>query len=147
MSELEMLIVMGKIVFVSLAGFLFALGGWKQKGWRRIGVPLAIVLMTVFTYQLDWWRYIIIALGYHLALRMPYGENHNLLQRIVTSGCYGLMSITFMYPDFVGVGINTIWTILVFQLAWWLSNKKGLTWKKAEWIIGIGIALTIIWRR
>jgi len=129
-----------------ISGFLFALGGYKQKLWRRLGIALVALISSIMWDKLPFYRYCLVPLVYFGVLSLPYGENHKNWQRWITGGALGFASITFLYPNISLVIINTLVTAIGFQIIWWLSNKKGLTWKIAEWLIGILIGFTLIFR-
>ncbi len=153
-TEKKMLIIMGIIALVAIflfgwyavipiCGFLFALGGYKQKLWRRLGIALVALGVALLGYPgLIWWRYALVPIVYFGVLSMPYGENHSDLQRMVTGALMGLATIIFT-TWWIAL-INAVIVCLGFQLIWYLSNKKGLTWKIAEGIIGGLLGLTLI---
>lgn len=137
---------LGKYIIVPLSGFLFALGGYSQKLWRRLGIAMIALISSLLVDKLSFWRYCLVPFVYFGVLSLPYGENHKNWQRWITGFLFGFASITFLYPNIWLSLINGIVTGLGFQLVWYLSNKKGLTWKIAEWIIGVLIGLTLVFR-
>jgi hypothetical protein len=52
-------------------GFLYALGGYRQKNWRRLGLPFVLLLASLLFGSFSWWV-VLSALLLGLSLRLPF---------------------------------------------------------------------------
>ena len=124
------------IILLPLSSFLFMLGGYRWKGWRRFVLPLCFSLVC-FIYSVTLWQILLLGLFGYISFSLPYGENSLWIQRVVTAITFGLIGIS--------LGFDWLMVVppIVFIVGWILSNMAGLQWKIVEAITGLVIALPI----
>ena len=130
-----------QILLLTQGGFLFALGGWKWKGWRRFIMPVVTgVLLSL--YSVVFWKCILAGVILLGVTHLPYGKNNSFFERFLVGG-------TYVLPSFV-LGL-TWWALItpivfeiLFELSNWKETEKDFTWKVVEFLIGVCIQATII---
>ena len=124
------------IILLPLSSLLWMLGGWKWKPLRRYILPLVFftaIILNQFSIQKAVWVSLISILSFSL----PYGENSNWGERIITAISFGCISLPLGFHWFC------ILPPITFILTWILSNEYKLQWKICEAMIGFMVALPI----
>ena len=124
------------IILLPLSSFLFMLGGWKWKGWRRFLLPLcwfsACLICDVTLVK----ALLVLIIGV-LSTSLPYGDNSSWAMRIITAITFGIIGIP--------LGVTPLMLVppVVFLLGWVASNKLKLQWKITEALTGMAVAIPI----
>ena len=125
------------LILLPISSFLFMLGGWKWKGWRRFLLPL-IFILTCLAFKVEPWRAWTLGLFALISFSLPYGENSTWKMRVFTAITFGLIGIP------LGLNWMMILPPVVFLAGWIASNGKlKVQWKIIEGITGFAIALPI----
>jgi len=136
MKELWMILIM-----VTGSG-LWALGGWRNKVWRRYAMPIVLYGL-LFLFGVGWLRGLV-AMGILCGVtHLGYGDSTPWWGKILVGTSYAL-------PSIVITGL-TIWTPLVplvflttFALSRWKPTANDFTWKICEYSVGSVIAISLI---
>lgn len=85
---------MVKILVWCIIPTLWALGGYKWRYWRRIGVPLVLTLLCL--PLLKWWSFLFFGLLYGTTT-LPYGDEKSDLPRWLCGLAYALPLVFIAY--------------------------------------------------
>lgn len=125
---------------------LYIIGGWKQKNWRRLGLPLALLVFGSLFGGLSW-RLVASAFLLGCALRLPFtliGDSvhaspWNWVWIWVFGGLLALPALVLR------LDLPTVLVPLLVQGLWGtLSNLKSVSqyapWKWVESVVGASVA-------
>ena len=124
------------IILLPVSSFLFMLGGWRWKGWRRFVLPICL-LSVCLLYSVPLAQALAVAILCMIVTSLPYGENSTWTMRIITAISFGMIGLP------LGFDFLMIIPPVVFLTGWLFSNKYGLQHKIVEGLSGIAIALPI----
>lgn len=129
-----------------LWSLLWILGGWKQKNWRRLGVPISLVLFGWLFGSVSY-RLLLSALLLGLALRLPFtlvGDSlhawwGNWVWVWVVGGLYGTPALV-LRQEWIAVLVP----LIVLGFLGTASNLPKLSryapWKMVEAFVGASVA-------
>ena len=134
------------IVMMGLGVVLWALGGYRWKGYRRIVLPISLFIC-LYLYPLSLWQSFVSSLLLFIATTLPYGDRTPWFKfkrgsKLTTALSYSLPSLV------IGLTWWQVITPVVFLTAFLFSNlhstEKDFTWKVCEGLTGLIIMITII---
>ena len=110
-----------------IAGVLYRLGGWKEKGIRRFGVPFVACLVMYFILGLKapWWIYFLTYGAMYGAMTSYFSElckphdDVNWIEWLVTGLAYGATAV--FVCGFLGLWLGLIIRIIalgILTMAW-----------------------------
>lgn len=129
-----------QMLLMASFSFLFALGGYHEKAWRRFGIPIVAcsVLMFLVTYKFAFAYSIAIM----IALHQGYGEKTPYWKKFLVFCGYSLPALMLGFTWWAFV------TPLILILLFFLSNCKPtanmIFWKLWEFIAGLLTAVCLI---
>lgn len=131
---------------------LWSLGGYKNKSYRRIILPI-IVMGLLYWYGVALWRSVVCSGLLSGCAYLGYGTNTPWVIPAKVEGKLRsskvLTAIAYNFPALI-LGL-TWWFLLqplIFLAVFWLSNNKETAkdaeWKVCEGIVGLIMIITII---
>ena len=136
-------------ILIPVCSFLYRYGGYKNKDWRRLGIPI-VLTSAIMLKDFSLWYFLILA-AYGVILRLPFtivGEDidDSILNWLWIPFWSILLPspVLFIPNNAVWPNILASFVIAVFAL---LSNLKRtrytFTWDKCEVVFGAMIALPL----
>lgn len=128
------------IIIPPLCWLLFALGGFRQKAWRRFGIP---ALLGIFCWinHIALWKILLVVTISCIVLHLGYGEGKSWLWRAFVGVSYGCIALPLGFSMWQVI-LPVMWIIL-----FWLSNtkfaEKIVVWKIVEGFTGLLIGLSV----
>jgi hypothetical protein len=132
-----------QILIICSSSFLFALGGWKNKAWRRYVLPILLFIL-LLEYGIFWQNALVACVVLSVMLHLPYGERTPYWLKFLV-GC------SYVIPSYIITGYS-IWLAILpltfmgfFILSNWKVTEHDVPWKVWETLVGtcMGISLVV----
>ena len=135
------------IILPPMWGFLWAFGGWKVKDFRRLGIPISLVLVG-WLYSVAWFPLLLSALLLGICLRLPFtigGDSIKEWWQFAWLLVLGALLGACAFP-LGATAISLLVPAMAFFLAGTASNlpqtAKMFPWKWCEVIFGVSASYT-----
>lgn len=129
------------IIYLTLSGLLFTIGGTYNKAWRRYALPL-VTLVFLLMCGVNWMVCVGIALARVAAYCLGYGESHTYAYKFIVFILYFLPTVILGFNWWLLFGPVLI--ITAFKLSNLKLFENSFKWKSVEFMMGTLVAVADI---